>query len=283
VSRVAFLGLGAMGRPMARRLAEAGHDVRVWNRSPGRDADLLATGATAARTPAEAASGVGVAITMLADPAALEAVLFGPNGVAETLAPDAALVEMSTVGPSAVLDVAARLAPRAVLDAPVLGSVPQATAGALQILVGGDPAVLARHAELLGALGTVRHVGGPGAGAAVKLVANAATISALAGLGELLAFTDRAGIDGGAVLDALASGPLASFVERWRGRIEAPPPAADFRLALARKDLGLVLDEAGRVGIRAGVAEAAIRRLDEAAAAGLGDADLGAVVAAVRA
>jgi 3-hydroxyisobutyrate dehydrogenase-like beta-hydroxyacid dehydrogenase len=100
MKRVAFLGLGAMGAPMAGRLLDAGHDLQVWNRTPGRDDGLIARGARRAATPAEAASGAEVVITMLADPPALEQVLFGPDGVSETIAPGSILIDMSTVGPT---------------------------------------------------------------------------------------------------------------------------------------------------------------------------------------
>jgi 3-hydroxyisobutyrate dehydrogenase len=283
MSRVAFLGLGAMGRPMAARLLAAGNELHVWNRTPGRDERLVAAGALRAATPAEAVRGVDVAITMLADPTVLEQVLFGHDGVAETLEPEATLIDMSTVGPSAIRAASERVSPVPVLDAPVLGSTPHAEAGTLTILVGGDPEVLERHADLLGLLGTVFRAGASGAGAALKLAANAASISALVGLGEVLALTDRLGLDPEVVLDGIGAGPLASLVERWRGRITGPSAPANFRLALASKDLGLILDEAEREGVRLTVPGAAAARYREALAADLGEADFTAVVPVVRA
>jgi 3-hydroxyisobutyrate dehydrogenase-like beta-hydroxyacid dehydrogenase len=282
MTRVAFLGLGAMGEPMAGRLVAAGHQVRVWNRTPGRDEDLVTAGAVRAATPAEASADAEVAITMLSDPPALEAVLFAPGGAAETLPPTATLVDMSTVGPGPIRVAAERLAPVAVLDAPVLGSVPHAEAGTMTIVVGGDEAVLARAAGLLEVLGTPIHVGPLGAGAAVKLANNAAVMSALIGLGEVLALTDRAGIDADAVLDAMSRGPLGSLIERWRDKITGSVRRVDFRLALARKDLGLAVDDAERAGLRLLVTEAALVRLDAAVAAGRADDDNSAVVEVVR-
>lgn len=282
MTRVAFLGLGAMGRPMAARLLDAGHNLHVWNRTPGRDTELVAAGAVRAASPAEAAGDAEVAITMLSDPPALEHVLFGAGGVAETIRPEATLVEMSTVGPSAIRAAAERLAPVVVLDAPVLGSVPHAQTGTMTIVVGGDEQALGRCAELLGVLGTVLHVGPSGAGATLKLANNAAVMSALVGLGEVLALTDRAGVDPEIVLDAMSRGPLGSLVERWRDKITGRIDRVDFRLALARKDLGLALDEARHAGLRLAVPEAATERVDEAIAAGRGEADNTAVVAVVR-
>ncbi len=282
MTRVGFLGLGAMGRPMAQRLVDEGHDVHVWNRSPGRDVELVAGGAVRAATPADAASNAEVVITMLSDPPALDQVLFGPSGVASAISPEAALIEMSTVGPSAIRAAAERLAPVSVLDAPVLGSVPHAETGTMTIVVGGDATVLARHAALLGVLGRVLHVGPSGAGATLKLANNAAAMSALVGLGEVLSLTDRAGIDQNVVFDAMAPGPLGSLVERWRDKIAGRVDRVDFRLALARKDLGLALDEAREAGLQLSIPAAAIARCDEAIAAGKGDDDNTSVVAIVR-
>jgi 3-hydroxyisobutyrate dehydrogenase len=280
--RVAFLGLGAMGAPMARRLVDAGHDLRVWNRTPGRDEGLVAAGAHRAVTPAGAVRDAEVVITMLADPPALEQVLFGPGGVAETIEPGSILIDMSTVGPTAIRDVVDRMPAVAVLDAPVLGSVPHAEAGTLAILVGGDREILDRCADLLSAMGTVRYVGPSGSGATVKLANNASVMSTMACLGEVLALTDRAGLDPEVVLDALAMGPLGSFVERWRDKLTGRVNRVDFSLSLARKDLALALEEGDVLGLRLTVAEAAVARCDEAIAAGRGSEDNTAVVAEIR-
>jgi 3-hydroxyisobutyrate dehydrogenase/2-hydroxy-3-oxopropionate reductase len=282
MSRIAFLGLGAMGAPMAGRLIDAGHDLRLWNRSPGRDDGLVARGGHRAATPADAARDAEVAITMLADPPALEHVLFGPNGVSETIAPTACLIDMSTVGPSAVLGAAARLHPVAVLDAPVLGSVPHAEAGTLAILVGGDRDVLDRCADVLAAMGTVRHVGPLGAGATIKLANNAAVMSTMACLGEVLALTDRTGLEPETVLDAIAMGPLGSFVERFRDKLTGQVNRVDFRLTLARKDLVLALEEGRAAALQLTVPKAAAARCDEAIAHGRAEEDNTAVVADIR-
>jgi 3-hydroxyisobutyrate dehydrogenase-like beta-hydroxyacid dehydrogenase len=267
---------------MAARLIAVGHDIRVWNRTPGRDGDLVAAGARSAATPSEAAADAEVVVTMVSDPAALEEVLFGPSGVAEAIPDDATLIDMSTVGAVAVRSAAERLAPVAVLDAPVFGSVPHAEGGTLTILVGGDEARFARYAGLLGALGTAIHIGPTGAGATMKLAGNAVVTSTLVALGEMLALTDRSGLDPEVVLDALARGPLASFVERWREKITGRVDRVDFRLALARKDVGLAVAEAHAAGVAATVPSAAVARCDEAIAAGLADADNSAVVAHLR-
>lgn len=163
MTRIAFLGLGRMGVPMARRLLAAGHDLTVWNRTAAKAAPLAGAGAAVAGTPAEAVAGRDLVVTMLTDGAAVEDVLLGPGGAAPALAPGTVIADMSTIGPDAAGRVRRRL-PEGVafVDAPVSGSVPQAEAGELVILAGGTEADVARCAGALEALGRVRHVGPPG-------------------------------------------------------------------------------------------------------------------------
>ena len=282
MSRVAVLGLGAMGSAIAERLLGEGHDVTIWNRTSGKGERLIAEGARRAETPAEAVRNVDVVITMVTDGPALEQVLFGEAGAAAAMPPDATLIDMSTVGPTAIASVVERLGPIAILDAPVLGSVPSVEAGGLVIFVGGDRHIFDRHAELLRILGAPMYVGPSGSGAMLKLVNNAAGTAALVAVGELLGLTDRAGLDADVVLESLAAGPLASLIERWRPRLRGEDHTSYFRLALARKDLALAFGEAERAGTRLRVPEAAAARCDEAIATGLGDEDFGAVVGFLR-
>jgi len=275
------LGLGAMGSAMAARLLDAGHDLTVWNRTPGRDGGLVSAGARRGETPADAVRDAEVVVTMLTDPPALDAVLFGPDGASYAIPDTATLIEMSTVGPTAIASAAERLSVP-VLDAPVLGSVPSVETGKLVILVGGDRAVFDRHIELLSILGTPIYLGPSGSGAWLKLVNNAASTATLVALGELLALTDRAGLEIDSVLQGLEAGPLASLIERWRPRLKGEDQASYFRLALARKDLALVFDEAEREGVDLSVAETAAARCDEAIGAGLGEEDFGAIVPFLR-
>ena len=267
---------------MALRLIESGHDVRHWNRTPGRDEALVSKGADRSRTPAEAARGADAVITMLADPAALEDVLFGPDGVSGAIEPTAILIDMSTVGPAPSRAAATRLGSVTVLDAPVLGSVQHAEAGTLAILVGGELDILERCADVLSAMGTVRHVGPLGAGSLVKLANNATVMATLVCLGEVLALTDRSGLDADEVLDALGMGLLSSFVDRFRDKVTGRVTGVDFRLALARKDLALALEEGAATGLRLSLPEAALRRCDEAIARGRADQDNTAVVTDIR-
>src|SRR5215208_299277 len=167
----AFLGLGLMGAPMARRLLDAGHDLVVWNRSADKAQPLEEAGGRRAGTPREAAAAAEVVITMLADPGALAAVTEGPDGVAAGVQPGATVLEMSTVGPAAVHRLRKALpAGVALVDSPVLGSTPQAEDGSLLLFVGGDTADVERWLPLLETFGSPTHVGPLGSGAAAKLV-----------------------------------------------------------------------------------------------------------------
>ncbi|MEV0405414.1 NAD(P)-binding domain-containing protein [Actinoallomurus sp. NPDC050550] len=225
---IAFLGLGRMGAPLARRLLSAGHDLTVWNRTAERAAPLGAAGAAVAATPEEAAGAADVVITMLADGPALEAVA---GRIAPVMRPDACLIEMSTVGPAAVRGLTARMP--AVVDAPVMGSVDRAAAGTLTVLAGGD---VDRVADLLATFGTVVRCGELGAGAARKILLINAVIGAVALTADLAELGAGLGVPD--PLGLLAEGPLAGAVARIRA------DGADFPLGLAAKDVGLALDVA---------------------------------------
>ena len=221
--KIAFLGLGTMGLPMAARLVTAGHDVTTWNRGPGR----TVPGAASADSPGAAAAGAEVVVTMLSGPAAVEEVVRAAD-----LGPEAVLVEMSTIGPDAVTALA-ELVPGRLVAAPVGGSVGKARAGELTVFAGGD---LTGVREVLEVLGTVVPFPDARTAAAAKLVVNTALIGSLALLGELRELAARLDVDAEALL---AAGPMGQFVVRARG------DGAHFTTALAAKDLTLLGDHAG--------------------------------------
>ena len=275
MATLAFLGLGLMGTPMATRLLEAGHDLTVWNRTSEKTKPLVDRGALAAASPA----GVDAAITMVANPQALDQVLFADDGLAAALGSGQVLIDMSTVGPDAVRSVAARL-PHGVtmVDAPVRGSVPQATQGQLAIYVGATEAAFERVQPILATLGTVHHVGGPGSGAATKVVVNSTLGAAIAALGEALALGDALGLDRTTLLDVLADSPIGTTVSGKRADVESGSYPPSFKLSLALKDLHLVTEAADRAGRRLGLASAAQAWLERAARDGAGDLDYSAVI-----
>jgi 3-hydroxyisobutyrate dehydrogenase-like beta-hydroxyacid dehydrogenase len=283
MTTIGFCGLGQMGAPMAARLLAAGHDVAVWNRTAGKADPLVARGARRAASPGESASGAEAVITMLADPEAVEAVVFADDGLHRGLASGSTLIEMSTVGPGTVRRVARRLPDGVgVLDAPVLGSVPQAEAGDLKVFAAGERGEVDRRRPILEALGTVLYVGPLGAGASLKLVVNSTLGALMTALGEALVLGDALGLEQGTVLDVLADSPIGVPVRRKREAIESGSYPATFKLSLARKDLDMVNRAASESSLQLRLTRAASSWFAEAESAGLQDLDYSAVVAHIR-
>lgn len=279
---VGVIGLGRMGSRVAGRLLDTGHEVIVWNRSPGRMAPLLERGALPAASPADAAARAAVLITLVADLPALRAVTAGPDGVASGAHAGSTVVDMSTAGPDGVAFLAAALPPgTGLLDAPVQGSTDAAGSGSLVIFAGGPAAVLERARPVLGTLGEVRHLGPLGTGAAAKLVANAALLSTVVSLGETLALATALGLTSDAAHEVLGATPLAGQAVRRRPAIEAGTYPPRFALSLARKDADLIAGAAAAAGLDLPAAAAARRWLAGAEAAGAGDRDYTAVLAAI--
>ena len=280
MSRIAVVGLGAMGGRIAQRLLGAGHELVVWNRTAEKMRRLLELGAAPAASPADAAGRAEAVLTMVSDPTALRAVTEGPEGVATAASPALTVIEMSTVGPGAVSRLASALpAGTGLLDAPVLGSLAEAESGSLTIFVGGPETLAERWRPLLGTLGLPVYVGPLGAGAAAKLVVNAALLGILGLLGEALALADSLGLSREAAFDVLAASPLAAQAERRRAAIEAGEYRPRFRLALARKDADLIAEAATAAGVDLRLAPAVRSWLADAEAAGWGDRDYSAVLA----
>jgi HAD superfamily hydrolase (TIGR01450 family) len=282
LTRVAVVGLGAMGSRIAARLLAAGHEVIGWARSPDRRRALAAIGVLPTTTPADAARRAEILITMVADPAALRAVTEGTDGVAAGAGTNLTVVEMSTVGPAAVARLASVLpAGVGLVDAPVLGSIAEAEAGSLTILAGGPAPRIERVTPLLSALGAVIAVGDLGAGAAAKVVANAVLFGTVAMLGEALALARGLGLSTAATYDVLSATPLAAQAARRREAIETRSYPPRFRLGLARKDATLIQEAAAGARVALRLAPAAGAWLAEAEAAGLGDHDYTAMLATI--
>jgi 3-hydroxyisobutyrate dehydrogenase-like beta-hydroxyacid dehydrogenase len=276
---VAVIGLGAMGSRIARRLLDAGEQVTVWNRTAERAEPLAAAGASVATSPAAAAGSADHVMTMLADPQALIEVMTSPDGLRTGLRPGRTLLEMSTVGPSAVrrlLD----LVPEGVelVDAPVLGSISEAEAGTLKVFVGGTAEAAASARPVLEVLGTPLHVGPLGAGAAAKLVANTTLLTTLTALGESLALARGLGLDDERALEVLSTTPLAAQAERRRPVVEGAAVPLRFRLALAVKDAGLIVEEGKSRGVEPRLAAAAAAWFHDALQAGAGEVDYSLIV-----
>jgi len=282
MAKIAFLGLGQMGAPMARRLLQAGHELTVWNRTPDRAEPLAAAGAAVAGSPADAGARAEFAITMVATPEALRTVVLGENGLAQALAPGHVYIDMSTVGPDTVRSIAARL-PQGVgvVDAPVRGSVGQAAEGRLDVLAGGSDEDLERVRPILESLGSVTHVGGLGAGAAMKLVANLTLGVAITAVGEALALGEALGLGQAPLLNMLEGSQLAPAVRAKRANIETGAYPPNFKLRHAAKDLRLVAEAATAANRDLKVSAAARAWLDSAVEKGAADLDYSAVVATI--
>ena len=259
--RLGFVGLGHMGGPMSRRLAEAGLDLAVYDLDASHAVPAVERGARLAPSVQAAASAADVLITMLPTPAAVEAVMLGPEGALAALPEGALWIDMSTSTPSVADTIRARGADRGIrtLDATVAGMAKGAEAGTLDIFVGGDTADLEQARPILEHLGNPRrilHVGGHGAGYVVKLMLNLLWFDQLVAIAEVLSIGARAGVDVGVLHEALSSSPASSvLLER-----DLLPLLRDgdyepgFAMALAHKDLRLAIDLAAAVGVPAEVA-----------------------------
>jgi 3-hydroxyisobutyrate dehydrogenase-like beta-hydroxyacid dehydrogenase len=277
--RVAFLGLGRMGTPMARRVAAA-FPLAVWNRTRAR-AEALEDVATVGRTPRACAKGANVVVTCVADGRALEALFAGEEGLLAGLDPNAVLVDMSTIGRAA-----AREAERAALargahfvDAPVSGSVGAAQAGHLVALVGGTDADVEFVEPVLRAMcGRLVRAGGVGQGQALKVVLNGLGAHHLIAFASMLALGESAGLSREALVEAFTSGAFAtpSYVSK-RGKVLARDFKAEFALALALKDAALNVALQEEVGLRLPVHREIAREIAQGVAEGLGEEDLFAI------
>jgi 3-hydroxyisobutyrate dehydrogenase-like beta-hydroxyacid dehydrogenase len=277
--RIAFLGLGIMGRPMAENLRAAGFEVVVWNRTREKADEF---GGQVAASPAEAAAATGIVISMVPDVPEVEQVLLGPEGAADGLPEGGLCIDMSTIAPTASISIAQRLAERGIdfLDAPVTGSRPRAEDGTLAIMVGGDAGALERARPFLDAMGRmVVHVGPTGHGEMAKLINN--TIGAInaAAVGEGLVLARRYGLDTDALLEVIASGSGASAMADLKAQAMLEHDFDPlFKLEHMLKDIRHCLAEARALGVRLELAETAERLYSQAAERGLGERDFAAVV-----
>jgi 2-hydroxy-3-oxopropionate reductase len=250
---VGFVGLGVMGRPMARNLVRAGHRVVVWNRSAAPAAELAAAGATVAATPAELAAAAPLVLTMLPDLPEVEEVLDRDDGLLRGMDRGAVLVVMGTVSVVGVRELGARLEPAGVslVDAPVSGGEVGAEQATLSIMVGGDRAAFARVRPLLEAMGTtVDHLGPLGAGQLAKACNQVVVAATLTALSEALVLARGGGLDPRRVFAVLAGGLAGSRVLELKG---PKMVEGDFRpggaAAFQHKDLGFALAAARAEGV----------------------------------
>lgn len=277
---VAVLGTGIMGAAMARNLCRTGHDVRVWNRTPAKAEALVADGARAAATPAEAVAGADVVLTMVYDgPAALEAVTAAGPG----LRPGAIWLQTTTVGVEAVAPLAdlARQHGLVFVDAPVLGTKAPAEKGELLILAAGPEEARAPLASVLDAIGTrtvwLDEDGATGAASRLKLVCNSWVLTLTNGVAEALALAKGLGVDPRYFLEAIAGGSLdCAYLHAKSAVILEGDYTPSFSVATAGKDARLIVEAGASEGVRLDVAAAVAERFRRAEAQGHGDEDMAA-------
>jgi 3-hydroxyisobutyrate dehydrogenase-like beta-hydroxyacid dehydrogenase len=276
--RVAFLGLGIMGRSMAANMAKAGHEVTVWNRSAGKEVE----GARSAASPAEAARGAEVVWMCVSDTKAVESVLFGAQGVEESLAEGMIIVDSSTISPSATRQFAERVRARGVqyVDAPMTGSKTGAASGTLTFMIGGEEAVIAKLEPLFAAMGKkFFRMGETGKGQAAKLVMNLQIALIYEGFAEALTLATKLGVDVNALVPLIQASMVNSGVVEYKAPFVLKRDfSPNFPLRLMHKDLKLALEAAKELRVRLPGLETVEEIYDVADEDGHGDLDYSATL-----
>ena len=285
--RVAFLGLGIMGAPMAANLARGGFEVIAWNRTRARAEELAAEhdNVSVADSPAAAAAEAGVAISMVPDVPEVEAVLLGENGAVGGLEGGGLAIDMSTIAPTASRSIGERLREPGVafLDAPVTGSRPKAEDGTLTIMVGGQATDFERARPFFAAMGElIVHVGPQGHGSMTKLINNTLAGINAAGLAEGIGLARAAGVDLEKVLEVVGSGSGESAMRALKaGPMVERDYTTLFKLEHLLKDVRYCIMEARALGLEPSMAQAAEALYDRADGRGLGEKDFAAVAEVV--
>ena len=250
--KIGFIGLGIMGRGMARNLLGAGFELRVWNRTASRMEELATAGAAMAGSPAELAAACDIIITCVSDTPDVEEVILGEDGVLQALRPGSLVIDMSTISPQTTREIAAEIIAKGayMLDAPISGGSEGAANGTLSIMVGGDESQVTRAMPAFEAMGkSITHVGGQGAGQAVKLVNQILVVVTMLGVSEALLFAQAGGLDLKKTLDAVSGGAAGSWMLSNRGpQVLERDWRPGFTIDLQQKDLRLVLEAADQMG-----------------------------------
>lgn len=275
--KIAVLGTGLMGAPIAANLAAAGHEVRVWNRTRAKAEPLAAQGAVVADSPAHAVEGVEIVMTVLNDGPTVTATM---QAAADALPHDAVWIQASTVGVDAIDDhiALARSLGLEFVDAPVLGSVKPATEGNLVVLASGSEELRDRVQPVFDVIGArTMWVGEAGASSRLKLVANSWVLALTAAVGEAVALAESSGLDPKLFLEAVSGGAMDCAYLQMKGNAIIArdfPPA--FTVQNALKDALLVNEAAVRANVHLDVAQAASARLNRAVTKGHGAEDMAA-------
>ena len=284
--RVGYIGLGLMGKSIARNILKAGFAVVVHNRSRAAVDELVAEGATAANSPKEVAEQVDIVFTNLPDSPDVEKVVLGENGIIAGAHAELVFVDNSSIKPASARLIAAKLKEKGIvsLDAPVSGGDIGAKNGTLTIMVGGEAEALEKAMPIFQAMGkTVTHVGEAGAGQVAKAANQIMVAAQMVAMGELLVFSKKAGVDPKKVVDAIKGGAA----QCWTLDVK-PPRLFDgnrnpgFKAHMQLKDMGIILDTAKEYNIPVSSAEEHTRFFKMMIEQGMGELDNSAVVGVIE-
>src|SRR5215207_2474722 len=276
IERIGFAGLGAMGAGIARRLLDAGHEVSGWNRTKEKAEPLLDAGMAWADTPRELAASVDVLFTMLTNTAAIEAITDGDDGVLSGLRQGAVWADISTIAPDASVALAERVNATGAwfLDCPVSGSPATLAAGEVSVMVGGDRTAFEHIEDLLRAIGPkVTYIGPNGHAILTKVAINLALVVSVTALAEGVALVEKAGVDRGAVIDAVLKSVIASPVIGYRAPLLVADTDVFADVELQQKDLVLAQDLARRLGMAVPTCAATSEMLNAARSSERADRD----------
>jgi len=286
MKRVGYIGLGLMGKPMARNILKAGFHVVGHNRSHAAVEELVAMGATAALTPAEVAAQVDVVFTNLPDSPDVEKVALGENGIMDGAHAGLIYVDNSTIKPATARHIAARLSERGVqfLDAPVSGGKIGAEQATLTIMVGGSAEALEEVRPILEAMGkTITHVGDIGAGQIAKAANQIMVAAQMVAMGELLIFAQKAGADPRKVVEAIRGGAAQCWtLDVKPQRLFAGNRTAQFKAHMQSKDMGIIMETAQEYGIPLPSASLHAQLFRAMVQAGMGELDNSAVIGIIE-
>jgi 2-hydroxy-3-oxopropionate reductase len=284
--KLAFIGLGLMGKPMAGHLLAAGFPLVVHNRSRAAVDELVAKGARAATSAADAAAQAEIVFTCLPDSPDMEAIVLADDGILAGAKPGLIVVDHSTIKPATARKLADALVARGMhfLDAPVSGGQPGAEAGTLTIMVGGDEAALEKARPALQAYGkTLTHIGGPGAGQVAKCANQIMVAAQMAGMAELLIFARKAGVDPRKVVAAIRGGAAQCWtLDNKPERLFAGNRQPGFKAYMQVKDMGIVMDTAQELDMPLPATAVTTELFKEMVALGMGDLDNSAIVAVME-
>ena len=276
IERVGFVGLGAMGAGIARRIMDAGHPLAVWNRTESKAQELVDAGATWGGTPRETAAQVDVLFTMLTNTAAVEQAAEGDDGILAGLRPGTVWCDLSTISPEASVALSERATEKGArfLDTPVSGSPATLAAGQMSVMFGGDRSAFDHGEQVLHAIGPkVTYIGPAGHAILSKVAINLALVVSVTAFAEAVTLVEKAGVDRAAVVDAALKSVIASPVIGYRAPLLVEDTAVYADVELQQKDLVLAQELGRKLGAAVPTCSAASEMLSAARSSDLSDRD----------